>query len=269
MAKQMHAILIEGGTQARRLSRAMTLLKDHFADDPEAALRLDKGVFEDLVVLEPAAGKKELGVEQIRELVESFKQKPFASTGKACLIPNGERMATGNNKEEVQNTFLKLLEEPLPGDIIIILIANAEMLKPTIRSRCVRIWLGYEEAMSGPFTDDLRGLISALIYRKEGLAEAWQILSRYEGSREEAIGFLEAFQLFLRNISVARLASGLITDDSEEGRRLKEASAKVLQKHADRMQGGVMLVEKAMRRIEKGDRVSKTLRGMALAMRSY
>ena len=263
MAKLTHAILIEGGSGTLREQKAIALLKEHFADDSAAAWKLDRGAFEDLIVLEPEEGK-EITKDRIEYLGEVFIQKPFASTGKACIIRNGESM-----NETAQNKLLKLLEEPVAGDVILILTANAEGLLPTVRSRCMRFWLGYAAPEQGPLSEDLRGLTSALIYEKGAFAVASGILSRYEGSREEAVAFLSAFQLFLRNLLVGRFSGGLIAAGDGEAEWLRESALKVRQKHADRMQKCVLLAESALRDIERdrGVRVRYALRGMALSMR--
>ena len=152
--------------------------------------------------------------------------------------------------EASQNKLLKLLEEPQGGDVIIILTENAQLLLPTVRSRLMRIWFGYEEPEHIVPTDDLKKLAAALIYGKGTLAEANQTLAGYEGSRDEAAAFLSSFQLFLRGFAV-----GSVSDEN------------IKQKHADRMRDGVMLAEKALNDIERGDRVRYTLRRMALSMR--
>ena len=256
-----HAILIEGGSPEKRMAKAMELLNVRFADDPAAVTKIENGTFEDLIILEPEEGK-DITVDRIKELISMFKLKPFAGTGKACIIPCGERM-----NEHAQNKLLKLLEEPASGDMIIILAGNAQLLLPTVRSRLMRIWLGYEEPALVIPTDDLRNLVAALIYGKGTLAEANAILSLYEGSREDATTFLGAFQLFLRAFSVGRFSAGLI-GDTKESEWLVESAGKVKQKHADRIRKGVILAEKALRDVERGDRVRYALRSMALSMRA-
>ncbi|MCL1895388.1 MAG: hypothetical protein FWG03_02440 [Clostridiales bacterium] len=258
----MHAILIEGGSPDMRAAKAKELLKGFFEDDPYAAEKLDKGVFEDLLEIGAEEGK-EITVGMIAGLTGLFKQKPFASTGRACVIEYGERMNAG-----AQNKLLKLLEEPAGREVIMILTANAQRLLPTVRSRCMRIWLGYGGQAPVRLTDDLRTLTAALIYGKGSLAEANAVFSRYEGSREEAADFLSAFQVFLRGLVTGRLVAELADDGSEDGKWLSGSAAKVGEKHAGRMREGVRLAEKALWEIERGYRIRYALRGMALAMRS-
>ena len=243
MAALCHAILIEGGCAEERMAKAKDLLKEHFEGDPMAAVKIDAGTFEDLFIIEPV-DSNEIKVKQIKDLIELFNQKPFASTGKACVIPRGESM-----NETAQNKLLKLLEEPQGGDIIIILTENAQMLLPTVRSRLMRVWLGYGKPECAAPAEDLRKLAASLVFGKGTLAEAYNVLAGYEGSREEAAALAVSFQLFLRDLAA-------------EG-----ASDEIKQEHADKMRKGVMLAEKAQNEIGRGDRVRYALRGMALSMR--
>jgi len=160
---------------------------------------------------------------------------------------------------------LKLLEEPAGGDMIIILTENAQVLLPTVKSRLMRIWLGYPAPEQTAPTKDIRDLAAALVYGKGSLAKANSIMSRYEGSREEAKAFVSSFQLLLRNFSVGRLSSGLIGKGG--GREwIADSSGNIEPQYADRMRDGVLFAEKAINDIERGYRVRYVLRNMALSM---
>jgi hypothetical protein len=257
-----HAILIEGGNPETRMDRALQVLCGFLSDDPYIEDRLSKGVFEDLKHIDRGKNKS-IGVDSIKEdLIPFFLQKPFASTGRACIISEGDAMTP-----QAQNKLLKLLEEPAAGYIIMILTANADKLLPTIRSRCVRIWLGYDIPEQGPVTDAVKQLAYSLIYGKGSFAEACRILSHYEGSREEAIDFLSVFQLFLRGLSVGRYSPGLITGDAEYSERIRESAGKVKQAHAELIREGVLRTEKAQNDIEHGYNKRYVMRSMALSMR--
>lgn len=291
MAKQTHAILIEGGCHEKRIAAAKGLIYEHFADDPESKRRLDNeglfsrldtvergkldfgDTFEDIVALkrmsdekDPKKEKKGIVVDQIEELIYVFKQKPFASTGRACIVPRGEHLVTSKN--EVQNKLLKLLEEPVPGNIIIIMIQNAESLLATVRSRCARIRLGYEMPAQGPLTDDLRALGRALIYGKGSFPEVALILSRHEKTGEEAVEFLTAFQIFLRTLLIGRLAPELIAGEEGASDSLMVSAAKLQREESDRMRKCVAHVEAALLAIERGDNRKYSMRRMALSTRA-
>lgn len=83
----------------------------------------------DRVQREP--GKRDIGIAQVRELLERLHHKTFLGGGRAALIDDAERMT-----DEAQNAFLKTLEEPPPGALILLVSAAPERLLPTVRSRC-------------------------------------------------------------------------------------------------------------------------------------
>ena len=262
MPKLPHAVLIEGGSGEARMEKATSMLISHFSDDKMAEAKLQTGSFEDLLILRPAE-KKKITVDAIEDrLIPYLKMKPFSSTARACIIPDGD-----NITPEAQNKLLKILEEPAEGDVIIILASNAENLLPTVRSRCIRIWLGYDMPATGPATDDIKKLASALVYGKGTLAEIGAVFAGYEGSAEEAADFLSSYQVFLRNLLLGRYSPNLIEGDSEYSVRLRESAGKIGPEHAALMRKGVLLADKAIRDIERGYRVRYALRGMALSMR--
>jgi DNA polymerase-3 subunit delta' len=75
--------------------------------------------------------KKNISVEQIRDLQASFSLKSFDQDPKIAIITEAEHLNT-----EAANSLLKTLEEP-KGKVVIILIAsNTSALPATIASRC-------------------------------------------------------------------------------------------------------------------------------------
>ncbi|MFI3201362.1 MAG: DNA polymerase III subunit delta' C-terminal domain-containing protein [Eubacteriales bacterium] len=79
--------------------------------------------------------KKSIGVDDIRRQVnEDVYIKPYSSKYKIYMIADADKMT-----QEAQNAILKTLEEPPSYAIIILLVANTEMLLDTILSRCVML----------------------------------------------------------------------------------------------------------------------------------
>lgn len=85
---------------------------------------------------EGRARKKEITVDDIREALKFLSLKS-ASTGLRILIVN---LADDMN-ENAANALLKILEEPYPNSLILLLCQNTGRLLPTIRSRCRKIIL--------------------------------------------------------------------------------------------------------------------------------
>ncbi|HXF75616.1 MAG TPA: DNA polymerase III subunit delta' [Methylomirabilota bacterium] len=99
-----------------------------------SCLRISDGNHPDLRWIAPLADKKEISIQQIRELERELSYRSFAGKRKVAVIDPATLMNAA-----AQNALLKTLEEP-PADSLIILIAsNAGDLLPTVRSRCLRL----------------------------------------------------------------------------------------------------------------------------------
>src|SRR5215212_4565402 len=82
----------------------------------------------------PIGGREDRGV---RDLVRDLALLPVEGGARVAIVAAADRMT-----EDAQSAFLKTLEEPPVGAVLILTAADEERLLPTIRSRCVRIRLG-------------------------------------------------------------------------------------------------------------------------------
>lgn len=124
-----HALLLAGPDGSGRLALAKML-----ASELLGASKLENNT--SFTLIEPDAEKGNISIDQIRELKSSALLKSSASAAKASrviVIASADKMLA-----PAQNSFLKLLEEP-PAGTIIILTALAGGLKPTILSRVQQI----------------------------------------------------------------------------------------------------------------------------------
>lgn len=91
-----------------------------------------KGGFEDLVIVE--AEKKTVGIDQIRDIERRLGFKSHFGRVRVTVVREAEQMT-----EEASNAFLKTLEEPPPGNILILNVMDPSHLLPTIVSRCQKV----------------------------------------------------------------------------------------------------------------------------------
>lgn len=78
-----------------------------------------------------------ISVDDIREQVNNdIVIKPYSSKYKIYIIAEADMMSV-----QAQNALLKTIEEPPEYAVILLLTENAEILLPTIRSRCVMLKL--------------------------------------------------------------------------------------------------------------------------------
>lgn len=80
-----------------------------------------------------------IGVDDIREQVNNtIMIKPYQGPYKVYIIDHADLMTP-----QAQNALLKTIEEPPQYAVILLLVENAEVLLPTINSRCVMLRLRY------------------------------------------------------------------------------------------------------------------------------
>jgi len=82
--------------------------------------------------------QREGGTEEVNHppVLEFMRLKPMMEHGRVCVIPEAERM-----NQEAANAFLKTLEEPPAGSLIILTCAARDRVLGTIVSRCRRVGL--------------------------------------------------------------------------------------------------------------------------------
>jgi DNA polymerase-3 subunit delta' len=102
------------------------------ACDHCAACKLvDAGTHPDLQTAGRPPDKSEVPVEMVRGLARGLDLKPARGRGRIVIIDDADDL-----NEESANCFLKTLEEPPPGALLILIGTSAERQLPTIVSRC-------------------------------------------------------------------------------------------------------------------------------------
>ena len=149
-----HALLFAGPTGVGKSTLADDVAAALLCLDPDPARRpcracracraVEHGNHPDLHRLAPTGagavipiggpGREERGV---RDLVRELALLPVEGGARVAVVTAADRMT-----EDAQAAFLKTLEEPPAGTVLILTAADEERLLETIRSRCVRIRLG-------------------------------------------------------------------------------------------------------------------------------
>jgi len=92
------------------------------------------GTHPDCREITPFEDKKELGIDQVRELTDYQYLKPQYTDRKIITLYPADRMTMS-----AANALLKTLEEPTQGTLLLLITDHPEGLLPTIRSRCQRL----------------------------------------------------------------------------------------------------------------------------------
>lgn len=114
---------------------AASLLCTDGADRPcgdcAGCVMLAAGTHPDFVAIGLAEGKKEIGIDAIRQLKKRLALQASAGAYKVAVIDDADRLSIA-----AQNALLKTLEEPPPGSYLVLVSASSRALLPTVRSRC-------------------------------------------------------------------------------------------------------------------------------------
>ncbi len=105
-----------------------------------SCLNVDGGRHPDVEFFRPEEGKVNYPVKQVREEIRHHAYlKPARGAKRFLIIERAEALVRASGQNEGADTLLKLLEEPPPDTVLILLAAHPERLPDTVRSRCQQV----------------------------------------------------------------------------------------------------------------------------------
>ena len=138
-------------------------LENDFCGACGSCRSIQTGNHADFRVVEPLPGKKDISIQQVRELEKALSLRSFSGRRKVAIIDHATLM-----NWPAQNALLKTLEEPPQGCVLILVASNAGGLLPTVRSRAVTL----------SFTPlPLQAIVRFLMSRKGKTREQAEILA--------------------------------------------------------------------------------------------
>jgi DNA polymerase-3 subunit delta' len=182
-----HALLFVGPagvgkrTFARKLAQAL-LCETHTDLELEVCgrcpgcVQVAADTHPDFTFVSRPEDKHELPIDVIRALCDEYGLKPARGVHKVAVVDDADDMSA-----EASNAFLKTLEEPPPGAVLILIGTSAELQLETIVSRCQVVRF-----------DPLSEADVAAVLLERGIArdeaDAARLAALSEGSVERAIG---------------------------------------------------------------------------------
>ena len=140
-----HAYLFVGPEGVGKRTVAFALAKALHCDEAAndfcgrcaACARIQNGNHPDVRLVDVLAGKKEISIQQVREVERELNFRSFSGKRKVVIIDPAPSLNLS-----AQNALLKTLEEPPQDSLLILIAANGGGLLPTLRSRCLRVSFG-------------------------------------------------------------------------------------------------------------------------------
>ena len=204
-----HAYIIEGDSNIDKMGFARAFLQALTCREMPGegcgkcvnCRKIADGNHEDLYIVEPddttaaKSGTVSIKDAAVEDLQVRLKEKPTAGEHNMAVISGGDTMTT-----RAQTRFLKTLEEPPEGTVIMILSENSEELLPTINSRCVNIRL--YDAMGEDRTEGTEEAekIIHMIMDKAYFADIKSELDDAVRSRQDAYMLLDGLESLIGSI---------------------------------------------------------------------
>ena len=107
-----------------------------------SCIRIARGVHPDVLIVEPGETGA-IKIDQVRDAVDRAAYRPFEGKRRVVIIDEADALVPA-----AQNALLKTLEEPPPSSVFVLLTTRPDVLLPTVRSRCIRLWFGESTAES-------------------------------------------------------------------------------------------------------------------------
>jgi len=129
-----------------------------------ACARIARGAHPDVFVVEPGDSGS-IKIEAVRDVIDRAGYRPFEGKRRVVIIDEADAMAAAP-----QNALLKVLEEPPPSTVFILVTARPDMLLPTVQSRCQRLRFQLDE--QAEVDEEARDVACRVLERAAGSEEA-------------------------------------------------------------------------------------------------
>lgn len=104
--------------------------------DCRGCRRLIRGLHPDVVIVRRDAERRDITIEQIRQVEQDISLRPYEASQKLFCIAGADRM-----NDSAASALLKTLEEPPPNATVVLTAEDPMALPATVRSRCQTLTL--------------------------------------------------------------------------------------------------------------------------------
>lgn len=162
-----HGWIVAGPKGIGKATLAFRFAKHLLSD----ARHVASGAHADLLVVDPAFNEKKgeqgsiITVEQAREVAQFLSLTPAQGHWRVVIIDSADAL-----NMNAANAILKILEEPPPQAVLLLIAHNASQLLPTIRSRCATLKL--KPLKTEDFNEAMRLLYPEMDYQRRAALAA-------------------------------------------------------------------------------------------------
>lgn len=166
-----HSIILHGPAHetlsalALNVAKALNCLEGTTGDDCLSCQRVERRIHPDVHFIEVADDRKQISVEQVRDIVSGATMRPYEGRTKVFIIDPASALTGGGS-----NALLKTLEEPTRDTVFLLITRSPDLLLPTIRSRSQSIYIGGEETRDEELEGFLREALTRFASRRDSAA---------------------------------------------------------------------------------------------------
>lgn len=225
LRKTVHAYLITGAEGLGKATFAKVLVCAFFCASEKKPCgvctdckRILHDNSPDVITVRPE-GTKQIGVEKVREVIETIAQHAFSESHRVVVIEPAEKLTP-----QAQNCLLKSLEEPVANVIFLLLTNELTALLGTIASRCVHVKLTPWPDEAIRFTLEKHGydavsIQNALPIASGNIGQALTLVSEKEPN-DEMRAFLQKALSIKNDSDVVSISTSIKEDREGAGRYL-------------------------------------------------
>lgn len=258
-----HAYVFEADNSVDKLTFAQNFIKavlcqeqgSDACDQCISCRKVDHGNHEDVIYV--CAEGNSIKDEVVEEIQGRLKKKPYVGDRNIVIVDNADTMTL-----RAQNRFLKTLEEPAPGTLILLLSENVENLVKTILSRCVVFHLnantteGFLEFREGA------NKIGELLIKGRPFYQIIKEMEPFTENREKAYRFLDALEGWFRDLMIAPYdeQKNLLIQNQE----IEEFRKKRKMYQPEKIYHTIETIERAKQELRQNINISYALKHMVL-----
>jgi DNA polymerase-3 subunit delta' len=236
-----HAFLFVGPEGVGKKLFARTFAQALLCErNPEAALdpcgacpgckQVESGTHPDVLSVAKPEDRHELPIKVIRDLNHDLGLKPMRGGRRIAIVDDADDLS-----EEAANAFLKTLEEPPPGSVLILVGTGAEAQLDTVVSRC-RV-LRFE-----PLPERELALVLLESGATDDAEEARRLASLGEGSVRRALGLASPELEGFRRDLIAEIASPKGFDPPALASRIEAFAKEAGKESVDQRERAALLI---------------------------